>query len=60
VLAGCPAPAAQHDRGRDEHQRQRRAALLHASQISPAAMLWRRLQLLGECEHLRWLVRPQT
>jgi N-acetylglucosamine malate deacetylase 2 len=34
---------------------QRRAALLHASQISPAAVLWRRLQLLGDCEHLRWL-----
>jgi N-acetylglucosamine malate deacetylase 2 len=36
--------------------RQRRAALLHASQVSPAAVLWRRLQLQGECEHLRWLV----
>jgi N-acetylglucosamine malate deacetylase 2 len=39
-------------------QRQRRAALLHATQISPAAVLWRRLQLLGDCEHLRWLVPP--
>jgi LmbE family N-acetylglucosaminyl deacetylase len=38
--------------------RQRRAALLHASQISPTAVLWWRLQLQGECEHLRWLVRP--
>jgi LmbE family N-acetylglucosaminyl deacetylase len=38
--------------------RQRRAALLHASQISPAAVLWRRLQLQGDCEHLRWLVPP--
>ena len=35
--------------------RQRRAALLHASQISPAAVLWRRLQLQGDREHLRWL-----
>jgi N-acetylglucosamine malate deacetylase 2 len=35
--------------------RQRRAALLHASQVSPSAVLWRRLQLQGECEHLRWL-----
>ena len=26
---------------------------LHATQISPAAVLWRRLQLLGECKHLR-------
>ena len=38
--------------------RQRRAALMHASQISPA-VLWRRLQLQGECEHLRWLVPPK-
>ena len=37
---------------------QRRAALLHASQISPTAVLWRRLQLQGDCEHLRWLSRP--
>jgi GlcNAc-PI de-N-acetylase len=43
---------------RISRQRQRRAALLHASQISPSAVLWRRLQLLGECEHLRWLVPP--
>jgi LmbE family N-acetylglucosaminyl deacetylase len=43
---------------RVSRSRQRRAALLHASQISPAAVLWRRLQLQGECEHLRWLVRP--
>ena len=38
---------------------QRRAALLHASQISPTAVLWRRLQLQGECEHLRWLLPPE-
>jgi LmbE family N-acetylglucosaminyl deacetylase len=37
---------------------QRRAALLHASQISPAAVLWRRLQLQGDCEDLRWLRPP--
>ena len=37
---------------------QRRAALVHASQISPAAVLWRRLQLQGDCEHLRWLRGP--
>jgi hypothetical protein len=29
--------------------------LLHASQVSPAALLWRRLQLQGDCEHLRWI-----
>jgi N-acetylglucosamine malate deacetylase 2 len=39
--------------------RQRRAALRHVSQISPAAVLWRRLQLQGECEHLRWLRRAR-
>lgn len=38
--------------------RQRRAALLHASQVSPGAVLWRRLLLLGEREYLRWLVPP--
>lgn len=37
---------------------QRRAALAHASQISPSALLWRRLELLGDFEHLRWLHRP--
>jgi len=37
---------------------QRRAALLHASQISPGAVLWRRLALLGDREYLRWLVPP--
>jgi N-acetylglucosamine malate deacetylase 2 len=40
--------------------RQRRAALMHASQVSPGAVLWRRLQLQGECEHLRWLVPPEV
>jgi LmbE family N-acetylglucosaminyl deacetylase len=35
--------------------RQRRAALLHVSQISPTTVLWRRLQLQGDCEHLRWM-----
>ncbi len=38
--------------------RQRQAALLHASQLSPGAPLWRRLELQGDVEHLRWLVRP--
>ena len=43
---------------RVSRNRQRRAAQLHASQVSPGAVLWRRLQLQGECEHLRWLVPP--
>ena len=38
--------------------RQRRAALLHATQISPGAVLWRRLALLGDREYLRWLKPP--
>jgi N-acetylglucosamine malate deacetylase 2 len=37
---------------------QRRAAWLHASQISPAAVLWRRLELQGDTEYLRWLLPP--
>lgn len=41
-------------------ERQRRAALLHASQISPGAVLWRRLALLGDREYLRWLIPPAT
>jgi LmbE family N-acetylglucosaminyl deacetylase len=43
---------------RVDRARQCRAALMHASQISPAAVLWRRLQLQGDCEHLRWLPPP--
>jgi len=43
---------------RVSRERQRRAALLHASQISPGAVLWRRLRLLGDCEYLRWLIPP--
>lgn len=45
---------------RVDRSRQRRAAQLHASQVSPSAVLWRRLQLQGECEHLRWLVLPSA
>ena len=45
---------------RVDRARQRRAARMHASQISPAAVLWRRLQLQGDCEHLRWLLPPGT
>lgn len=37
---------------------QRRAAWLHTSQISPAAVVWRRLELQGDTEHLRWLLPP--
>ena len=47
-------------RVRVSRDRQRRAALLHASQISPGAVLWRRLGLLGDCEYLRWLLPPEA
>ena len=43
---------------RVSRERQRRAALLHASQVSPGAVLWRRLRLLGDREYLRWLIPP--
>jgi N-acetylglucosamine malate deacetylase 2 len=41
-----------------DRARQRQAAWLHASQISSAAVLWRRLELQGDAEHLRWLLPP--
>jgi LmbE family N-acetylglucosaminyl deacetylase len=41
-----------------DRARQRKAAWLHASQISPGAVLWRRLELQGDTEHLRWLLPP--
>lgn len=34
------------------------ASLAHESQAVPASPLWRRLALLGDTEHLRWLRRP--
>ena len=43
---------------RADRTRQRRAALMHASQISPSAVIWRRWQLQGDCEYLRWLLPP--
>ena len=45
---------------RVDRARQRKAALMHVTQISPTAVLWRRLQLLGDCEHLRWLLPAVT
>jgi N-acetylglucosamine malate deacetylase 2 len=39
---------------------QRRAALMHASQISPSAAVWRRWQMQGDCEYLRWLLPPRA
>lgn len=37
--------------------RQRMASLAHASQAVPTSVLWRRLELLGDVEYLRWLRR---
>lgn len=35
--------------------RQRMASRAHASQAVPTSVLWRRLELLGDVEQLRWL-----
>ena len=43
-----------------DRTRQRVASLAHASQAVPTSVLWRRLELLGDVEHLRWLRRPRT
>jgi N-acetylglucosamine malate deacetylase 2 len=56
-FAGQP-PEALDLRIRVDRAGQRRAAWLHASQISPAAVVWRRLELQGDIEHLRWLLPP--
>jgi hypothetical protein len=34
------------------------AVAAHPSQAVPGSVLWRRLDLLGPVEHLRWLHRP--
>ncbi len=41
-----------------DRDRQRVAALAHASQAIPSSLLWRRLELLGDVESVRWLRRP--
>lgn len=56
-FAGQP-PGALDLRIRVDRACQRRAAWLHASQISPTAVVWRRLELQGDTEHLRWLLPP--
>ena len=42
-----------------DRTRQRRAIAAHASQALPASVLWRRLELLGDTEHVR-LLNPGT
>ena len=41
-----------------DRARQRTAIACHASQSSDNPVLWRRLALLGDTEHLRWLLPP--
>ncbi len=41
-----------------DRARQRQAIACHASQSGENAVLWRRLELLGTSEHLRWLLAP--
>lgn len=43
---------------RVDRARQQQAIAAHASQAVPGSVLWRRLELLGDREHLRWLARP--
>lgn len=41
-----------------DRRRQLDAVRAHPSQAVPGSVLWRRLELLGASEFLRWLVRP--
>lgn len=41
-----------------DRARQRLASHAHTSQALPSSVLWRRLELLGDAESLRWLRRP--
>lgn len=42
-----------------DRTRQIAAVEAHATQATPDSALWRRLELLGDQEHLRWLYRPE-
>ena len=42
---------------RVDRERQLEAVRCHPSQAVPGSVLWRRLELLGDREHLRWLTR---
>ncbi len=43
---------------RVDRRRQLQAVQAHPSQALPGSALWRRLELLGATEHLRWLRQP--
>jgi LmbE family N-acetylglucosaminyl deacetylase len=42
-----------------DRTRQRLASRAHVSQALPSSVLWRRLELLGDTESLRWLRKPR-
>jgi len=39
---------------------QSKAVECHPSQAVPGSVMWRRIELLGDREHLRWLRRPRS
>lgn len=43
-----------------DRARQQQAIAAHASQAVPGSVLWRRLELLEDREHLRWLHHPDS
>jgi len=43
-----------------DRTRQLAAVACHPSQAIPGSLLWRRLDLLGDTEYLRWLRRPHS
>ena len=45
---------------RVDRYRQRAAIAAHASQAVASSVVWRRLELQGDVEHLRWLRRPRV
>lgn len=45
---------------RVDRDRQVVVSMAHASQAVPSSVLWRRLELLGDVEHLRWLRCQRT
>jgi LmbE family N-acetylglucosaminyl deacetylase len=53
-------PGGIHLTVRVDRNRQRRAANAHPSQALPTSALWRRLELLGDDERLRWLREPAS
>lgn len=51
-------PAAVHEVVTVDRSRQSRAVACHPSQAVPGSVMWRRLELLGDREHLRHLTSP--